>query len=123
MKTFDQFRNQLEEDTDWLFEMTGIAPKNSGLDYYIWISSKGNAKHSCRIKVSNVPGQFSANDNFSLRVHKGNNHDIVAGTSKLKPKDLRKIQSWISLNYDALIEIWNNQTLDSSDHFSMVRKI
>lgn len=63
MKNFKQIYEQLETD-DWLFEMTGVSSRDSGLDHFIWISPKGNNKHSIRIKVSNVPRKFAANDHF-----------------------------------------------------------
>jgi len=123
MKNFSEFRTQLEEDSDWLFEMTGVSSMDSGLDHYIWISPRCNAKHSIRIKVSNVPGKFAANDNFSLSVHLDKEPHIVAGTCKLKPKDLKKIQDWITLNFDALQKIWLDDTLSGRDHLAMLRKI
>lgn len=123
MKTFSDWYNEMDlENNSMLFEMTGIAPKHSGLNHFIWISSKGNTKHGIRIKVSNVPGQFSSNDNFSLSVHP-NNPQVVSGTCKLKTKDLNKVRQWVIVNHDALQRIWNDRTLDSLDHFSLIKRI
>lgn len=71
-------------DQNFLYEMKNLAPKHTGLDHYIRISARGNAKYGSRVKVSNVPGKFDYDDSFSVSV----DHEPVYRTGKV---GIRKI--------------------------------
>ena len=120
-KTLAEELDKLLSDQMQLEEMTRVAPRDSGLDQHIWISSKGNAKHEARIKVSNIKGKFASDDNFSISVENEPSHK--AGTTKIKPEDYQKIKDWIRLNKDHLNKVWNSDTMDSRDHLDGLSKI
>ena len=104
-----------------MYEMTGIKPKDSGLSCYIWISSRGNAKHGPRVKVSNISGKFDANDNFSITV--SDNPIVISGKCKLTQDNLEQLKDWIKLNYKNLHLIWNSDIMDSRDHLEHIQKL
>ena len=104
-----------------LFEMTNLSPKHTGLDHHIWISSKGNAKHGPRVKVSNVPGKFASDDSFSMSVEHNPTHR--AGSVKIKSEHAEKVKDWIRLNHDFLHKAWHSDTMDSEDHLNGVKKL
>ena len=122
MKTFSDWYIENNDDNLSLFEMTGVIPKDSGLDHHIWVSHRGNTKHGIRIKVSNVPGRFANDDNFSMTVHH-ESPQVVSGICKLKPKHLKKIKQWIIKNHDALQKIWDDDTLGGRDHLNMIQRL
>lgn len=97
-----------------LLEMANIHPAQSGLNQVIFIGKVGG-RHSARVKVSNVPGTFDANDNFSIALSQKEGKTKIYGTVKIKPKDLEKIEKWIDINREDLIAMVNQM---ESDRFS-----
>jgi hypothetical protein len=87
--------------------MANIEPEISGLpNLWIYVSTKGNAKHSCRVKVSNIRGRFAEDNCFSVSVETIPRH--VAGTNKLKRSELKQVKVWIRMNYHTLIKLWEH---------------
>ena len=130
MKTFADFvieKKILESDNfiteENLYEMARVQKKNSGLPQMIFVSTRdyGTGNHWARIKVSNVPGTFSKNDNFSVTVSK--TPKVVGSTSKYSTSEMNDIFDWIVLNYDTLIKYWNNKYDSDGDFYNELKKI
>ena len=101
----------LFEDIVWMYEknlvleMANMQPKRTGLNYTIHVMSKGGAKHGPRVKVSNVAGGFSHDDNFTVTVEK---NPRIVGKCKLKTEHMNDIVDWVLLNHDHLHKVWNH---------------
>lgn len=106
-----------------LYEMARVKPKDSGIRYIIFISTKEYTKqqHWARIKVSNIVGTFSSSDNFVVSVSK--NPKVIAGTPKIKEDELNDIFDWIILNYAPLIKYWNDEYESDSEVYNDLKKI
>ena len=86
-----------------LHEMANLRTKQTGLEPVIQISGKGGAKHAPRIKVSNIPGTFSSEDNFSVTTDGG-----IIGRCKIHRSHLQDVMDWIQLNRDHIHKVWYN---------------
>lgn len=106
-----------------LYEMARVQTKDSGLRPMIFVSTRdyGTGNHWARIKVSNVPGTFSKDDNFSISISK--HPSIVAGDTKYKQRELNDIYDWIVLNYTPLIKFWNKEYESDRDFYDDLVKI
>lgn len=109
------------DDQMSLYEMTNLAPEQTGLEHHIFVSGKGGAKHGPRIKVSNKKGKFDWNDSYSMSVEHEPKHR--AGTIKIPAEQHEKIRDWVKLNHDHLHKMWHSDTMDSQDHIDGVKKI
>lgn len=116
MKPFTEISSEID-----LYEMTGVAPKTSGLGVHIWISSRSKAKHGPRIKVSDSIGKFDPTDNFSMSV--SHDPEIVAGTPRIHHGHLETLKDWIIMNHTHLHRIWHSDVLDSQDHLDGIIKM
>lgn len=100
----------LFEDILWMYEqklvleMANMQPSETGLKSSIHVMSKGGAKHGPRVKVSNIAGRFSHDDNFSITAEL---EPRVVGNCKLKKQHLDDIIDWVKLNRDHLHKVWN----------------
>lgn len=130
MKTFAEFVEEkriLESDSliteENLYEMARVQKRDSGLPQMIFVSTRdyGTGNHWARIKVSNVPGTFSKNDNFSVSI--SIDPRIVGGKSKYSTSDMNDIFDWIKLNHDTLIKYWNNKYETDSEFYTELKKI
>lgn len=108
---------------DALFEMARIKPADSGLPWIIFISSKDYTKQQywARIKISNIKGAFSPNDNFLVSISK--QPKILAGNAKMKQDELNDIFDWVILNYETLIKYWNEQYDSDSDMYKELKRL
>lgn len=108
---------------DQVFEMARVKPNRSGVPWIIFISSKDyvKQKHWARVKISNVKGTFSENDNFVVSISK--QPKVLAGKAKMKQAELEDIFDWVILNYDVLIKYWNEQYEDEAEMYQQLRKI
>lgn len=106
-----------------VFEMARVKPKDSGIPWIIFISSKDyvKQKHWARIKISNVKGTFSENDNFVVSISQ--QPKVLAGKAKMKQTELDDIFDWVVLNYDVLIKYWNEQFDSDAELYQQLRKI
>lgn len=106
--------NKLRESIDVLFlehllEMANVPTKYTGLQPTLMVSSKyahdgKESKHGPRIKVSNIHGKYSPEDNFSLTVE---DEPRVIGRCKLKSEHLEDAKDWIRLNKEHLHKVWH----------------
>ena len=96
-----------------LLEMANIQPSESGLLPIVHVMSRGGAKHSARVKVSNIVGRFAHDDNFTITAESS---PRIIGKCKLKQQHLQDVIDWVKLNRDHLLHIWENgDTMTSSE--------
>lgn len=86
-----------------MFEMSNLSPKQTNLPTIVWVSVKGNAKHSPRVKVVTSPGRYKEDDTATVTI--SDNPELVDG--KIDNKYLKPAKEWIILNKDVLIDYWN----------------
>lgn len=126
MKLQELVFNKFEEHIiteDQVFEMARVKPVRSGLPWIIFISSKDYVKqqHWARIKVSNIKGTFSDNDNFVVSISK--QPEVLAGKAKMSQSELEDVFDWVILNYDVLIKYWNEEYKDETDMYNSLKKL
>jgi hypothetical protein len=115
--------NELFLTESQLWEMARVKPANSGLPWIIFISSKDyvQQRHWARLKVSNVKGTFSSNDNFSVSISK--EPKVLAGKAKMDQAELDDIFDWIIINYEPLMKYWNDEYESDAEVYSDLKKI
>lgn len=106
-----------------IMEMARVQKSNSGIPVMIYVSTKDAVKsrHGPRIKVSNIGNTFSEHDNFAIDISK--HPRIVAGNVGVKKEIVEDIFDWVSLNYEPLIEYWNNEYLNDSDFYAGIKPV
>lgn len=95
-----------------LFEMSNIRKNESGLPVNIFVSSGGsvNNQHGPRIKAMvDTDDKFNVRNTVSIILKKDITDDDVIGYDKLPVKILNPIREYINLNYDTLIQYWNDE--------------
>jgi hypothetical protein len=107
-----------------LYEYANLDFVDTGLkDIVIHVYSQGDTKvqHGPRIKVSNVYGKFSREDNFVIDI---TNKNVVEGKCKLSTKEYNKILEWIDLNRIVILKYWNSHgEMLTRELYSNVRKL
>jgi hypothetical protein len=102
---------RLFEDISWMFfpqkvyEMANMQPRDTGLNSIVHVMYKGGAKHSARIKVSNIAGTFHPDDNFTITAE---HEPRIIGNAKLKKEHVDKIVDWVKLNHDHIHKVWHH---------------
>lgn len=93
---------------DELFEMSNISREDSGLPVRVWVSSKMSAaqRHGPRLKVE-LPVKGSPTIPVLLKIDITEN-DVV-GYEQLPSKILNPLRDFINLNYNVLIQYWNDE--------------
>ena len=108
---------------DDIAEMANLRPKDTGLNLVMFVSTKEyvNDRHGPRIKISNIPGTFSKDDNFVVLISKS----PTINTKQCKyDNDTRKsIEDWITINYKQLIDYWNGKYESDADFISSLTKM
>jgi hypothetical protein len=117
MKLIDLFEDDNEQ---YLFEMAILSKEETGLDKTIYASPKQHSSGP-RIKVNfDNSLVFDKGYNFSVTISR-DDPQVVAGDTeknvikKIGAAELQDIYDWVILNYDALIEYWENKS--STKHF------
>jgi hypothetical protein len=87
-----------------LFEMAGLPPHETGLSFAVWVSPRGKAWHSARIKVTNPP--YGANPETIYQIEP---FRAVQGTQWLSASQEQELERWVSLNKQALIDFWTGR--------------
>ena len=85
-----------------LFEMATVSPRITGLPYGVFVSQKGGARNSARVKISST-GK-SANLDIVVRVDP---MKILHG--KMSSSDYEKLTRWIELNRQTILDYWNEE--------------
>ena len=95
-----------QEETDDLFEMANLYPRETGLPMTVWVSPRGSARHDVRIKVNMSHGdQMNITNTAVVGVRP--TPRVIAG--RLSPTDALAAFQWIELNADALIAYWEGR--------------
>ncbi len=81
-------------DNDLLYEMANLTKSITGIIPVIFCSPKGDAKHECRVTVSNIIGKMTAADTFTIELK---TLDII-GHCKLTSEHLDSVKWWIHKN-------------------------
>lgn len=103
---------------DDLYEMANLTQSITGITPVIFCSPKGDAKHECRVKVSNVIGKMTASDTFSVELK-----DLsINGHCKLSSDDLESVKWWIYKNKFAILDYWKEKT-DTRQFLNNVKSI
>lgn len=89
-----------------MLEMANLSPGDTGLSVVVWMGEIGG-QHGPRIKVSNIKGKFSINDNFVVSVDK-EPMVLTPKSAKLKNSEIEDVKDWIKLNYSELIDLWKH---------------
>ena len=87
-----------------LEEMANLFKSETGLDYPLWVGKVGG-QHGPRVKVSNIRGKMSMNDNFVVSVD-ANPEVLTPQTCKINQNEVDKVKKWISINYNDLMILW-----------------
>ncbi|MBI4084102.1 MAG: hypothetical protein HY423_15975 [Candidatus Lambdaproteobacteria bacterium] len=111
-------RDALEQSDD-LYEMANIRPKNSGLPMTIWVSERGRARHAPRIKVSLRHGSKMDIGN-TVPVTIEDDPKVIGG--RLTREDLDAVQRYILLNRDTLLDYWNGE-IDTVELVGRLRRV
>ena len=89
-----------QEDTDDLFEMANLYPRETGLPMTVWVSPRGNARDDVRVKVNIAHGnQMNIANTATVGVRP--TPRVIAG--RLAPADAQAVFQWVTLNTDALV--------------------
>jgi hypothetical protein len=95
-----------QEDTDDLFEMANLYPRETGLPMTVWVSPRGNARHDVRVKVNMAHGdQMNIANTAIVGVRPAPR--VIAG--RLAPADAQAVFQWVMLNTNALVAYWEGQ--------------
>jgi len=95
-----------QEDTDDLFEMANLYPRETGLPMTVWVSPRGNARHDVRVKVNMAHGdQMNIANTAIVGVRPAPR--VIAG--RLAPADAQAVFQWVALNTDALVAYWEGR--------------
>jgi hypothetical protein len=83
--------------------MANLSSKKTGLPFIVWISSGQGVRHAARVKVAREMADLP--DNMTS-VSIASPATIQDGPP-LPPADLRKLEAWIALNREPLLDYWN----------------
>ena len=73
----------------------------------MYVSLKGNADHSPRVKASNKYGhKFSEGDWFSITIEA--EPQAIGDFTGLKMFDVEMAKKWVQVNKDELLRIWDD---------------
>lgn len=88
-------------DPEKLFEMSNVDREDSNVPYRLWFSVKPKAKHQAfRFKVE-VDGALHP---MSL-----DGRWLAKNPPRISSRDLQKIQKFVSLNSDVILQHWDDQ--------------
>jgi hypothetical protein len=94
--------------SEFIFGMSNLTGEDTGLDnIVVWVSTKGEANHGPRIKVSNIRGKMPTNRGDMFSVSISTIPKLVSGTPKdFSNKEKVRICRWILLNKQVLLDYW-----------------
>ncbi|HWB50129.1 MAG TPA: hypothetical protein VG651_13545 [Stellaceae bacterium] len=102
-----------------IFAMTNLSPRMTGLPMSIWASPRSNARHDARVKVNMTHGRQMNIDNTAVVAIRPSPR-VVAG--RLNADDLRLVTEWISLNFQAIIDYWDEK-LDTDQFLEQLKRL
>ena len=89
----------LEEE---LWHLASLSARTTGLPFIVWISSGQGARHGARVKVAREMADLPDNMTSVSIASPATIHD----GPPLPPADLRKLETWITLNREPLLDYW-----------------
>ena len=91
------------------FAMSNVPPKRTGLPMVVYIGPK-NAKHGCRLKVSQFYGtKMRVGQWFFMTVE--HEPHIIGDTGGIKLKDIKLVQDFIIINIRVILDFWEQSSL------------
>ena len=89
------------------FAMSNVPPKVTGLPMVVYISIR-NAKHGCRLKVSQMYGtKMRFGQWFSMTVE--DEPRIIGDTGDIEVKDIQQVREFIRLNRRVILDFWDQE--------------
>jgi hypothetical protein len=83
-----------------LYEMANLNPKETGLDFVVWLSPR-DASHDARIKVTLMP--WGAHP---LAIYTVRPFAFVEGQNWLSSTQEVRLHQWVDLNIQTIIDFW-----------------
>ena len=108
----------IKHDSDALFLMSNLSPKNTGLPYVVWCAQNGGFDHDACIWVSR--GSKAAPSKMVRILIRP---DVRVEQGRMKADDLELLREWIALNLDVLIRHWDGDIEYSVDAMNAIRPI
>jgi len=108
--------SELNEDD--LYEMANLTKSITGIDPIVFCSPKGDAKHECRVKVSNILGKMTMADTFSIELKDFSVH----GYCKLSTPMLDSVKWWIHRNRFIILDYWKEK-IDTRQFLNGVKSL
>ena len=102
-----------------LYEMANLDGRDTGLKYSVFVSSKGGAKHECRVKVSNIRGKNANQDCFVISLK---DLEVCEGICKLNSDDLEAVKWWIHRNRFPILDLWKG-VISTGEFFRRIRPL
>jgi len=102
-----------------LFEMANLHPSTTGLPMTVWVSPRGHARRTARVKVNSTHGRRMNLDNAAVMAIRPAPR-LIEG--ELSPVDQAAAAKWITANADALMEYWNGD-IDTAELIGRLVKI
>lgn len=101
------------------FEMANLSPKRTGLDFVVWISSKGAARDDVWVKVSQKSNQ---EPQASFAVRTGCRYE-AGDDSWMTSSQRRALEKWAELNRAVLIRFWDSADWDHQDALERLKSL
>ena len=99
------------------FEMSNLSPRETGLDFAVFISPK-MASHAARIKVTLPPWGSKPAAVYTIAPF-----DLVAGDAWLSKSQESELRRWVEANLAALIAYWNGDVIYDQDLRAMLVQV
>ncbi len=91
------------------FEMSNLSPRETGLDFVVFVSPKMTA-HAARIKVTLPPWGSKPAAVYTLSPFA-----LAAGEAWLSKQQEDRLRRWVELNLAALLAFWEGDILYDQD--------
>ena len=104
-----------------LYEMANVVPEDTGLQVTLWVSGKGGAKRGPRVKIFANGTHFKGDGDFSVSI--SDSPRIVAGKANVSERELTRIFSWIKLNQEWLLQLWNGEIVNQRKIYERIVRV
>ena len=124
MNNFEKIKDEFHEAlvSNELWEMAGVAQKRTGLKVYLYISpAQGN--HGPRIKFVNDYSAKMQHGNLVPMTISDNPEIPVNVKLNISNEDIAQLKSWIILNKDILLNLWNGVYDDEHDAIELLKRV
>ena len=86
-----------------LWRLAPLSAGKTGIPFIVWIGSGQGVRHAARVKVAREMSDLPDNMTTVSIASPATIHD----GPPLAAADLRKLEDWINLNREALLDYWN----------------